>query len=330
MPEAGQDVLEVLLHGFRAARQVDDERLAAQYTGGAAQHPAGGDGKTVVPHGLGDAGGVAVGHGIGGLGGNIPGREAGAAGGQDKVHLTAIGQTDELCFQRPGLVGQEHRLFHHIACGGEHLHDERAALVLPLAPAALVRKGDDRSAQRRIFRRGQKGHFVADTNLAALQHPGKYALSGHDALAGLLLDDAVVVALLADLGHLQHHVADGEAAGDGQAAEVEALDDEVFAEGAVVHPDLLAERLDLLGAEQAHLPVPVSAVGVAHDAPFRGQDSAWHLGLDGAALGAGADRQNFSHSNLSSDTVHPAGGGHGIVSEMMFPGFRPDGLPDGL
>ena len=41
--QAGQDVLEVLLHGFRTARQVDDERLAAQYTGGAAQHPAGGD-----------------------------------------------------------------------------------------------------------------------------------------------------------------------------------------------------------------------------------------------------------------------------------------------
>ncbi len=81
-------------------------------------------------------------------------------------------------------------------------------------------------------------------NLAALQHPGKYALPGHDALAGLLLDDAVVVALLADLGHLQHHVADGEAAGDGQIAEVEALNDEVFAKGTVVHPDLLAERLD--------------------------------------------------------------------------------------
>ena len=142
--------------------------------------------------------------------------------------------------------------------------------------------------------------------------------------------DAVVVALLADLSHLQHHVADGEAAGDGQAAEVEALNDKVFAKGTIVHPDLLAECLDLFGAEQAHLPVPVSAVGVAHDAPFRGQDSTWHLGLDGAALGAGANRQNFSHSNLSSDTVHPAGGGHGIVSEMMFPGFRPDRLPDGL
>ena len=28
--EAGQDVLEVFLHGFRAARQVDDERFTAQ------------------------------------------------------------------------------------------------------------------------------------------------------------------------------------------------------------------------------------------------------------------------------------------------------------
>lgn len=41
VPEAGQDVLEVLLHGFRTARQVDDERLAAQYTGGALSIPRG-------------------------------------------------------------------------------------------------------------------------------------------------------------------------------------------------------------------------------------------------------------------------------------------------
>ena len=31
-----------------------------------------------------------------------------------------------------------------------------------------IGQGDDRSAQRRIFRRGQKGHFVADMNFAAL------------------------------------------------------------------------------------------------------------------------------------------------------------------
>ena len=198
---------------------------------------------------------------------------------------------------------------------------------LPLSDRVMTA---DRSPQGRVFQRGQQGHFVAHMDLAALQHPGEHALPGHDALAGLLLDDAVVVALLADLGHFQHDAADGKPAGDGQIAEVEALDDQIFAKGAVVHPDLLAERLDLLGAQKAHLTVPAAAVGVADDAPLRGQNSAGHLSLDGAALGAGADCQKFSHRSLSSDAIHAAGRGHGIVSEMMFPGLCPDGLPDGL
>ena len=44
----------------------------------------------------------------GGLRGDIPGRKAGAAGGEDQVHLTAVGQPDELGFQGSCLVGQEH------------------------------------------------------------------------------------------------------------------------------------------------------------------------------------------------------------------------------
>ena len=35
-------------------------------------------------------------------------------------------------------------------------------------------------------------------DLAAGEHPGEHALVGHDALAGLLLDDTVVVALFAE------------------------------------------------------------------------------------------------------------------------------------
>ena len=89
------------------------------------------------------------------------------------------------------------------------------------------------------------------------------------------------------------------------------------------------ENLDLFRAQQADLPVPAAAVGIAHDTPFRGQHGAGHLGLDGAALGACADGQNFSHKNLSSDAIHAAGSGHGTVFKMVFPGFGPDGLPDG-
>ena len=56
MFQTGQDVLQIFLHSFGAARQVDDERFAAEDAGCTAEHPARGDAQAVVPHGLGDAG----------------------------------------------------------------------------------------------------------------------------------------------------------------------------------------------------------------------------------------------------------------------------------
>ena len=104
-------------------------------------------------------------------------------------------------------------------------------------------------------------------------------------------------------------------------AEIEALNDQIFAKGTVVHPELFTEGLDLFRAEHTDLTVPVAAVGVLHDAPFRGQDSAGHLGFYGAPLGAGADCQKLTHSYLSSNAIHPAGSGHGTVVKMVFPGW---------
>ena len=40
MFQTGQDVLQIFLHSFGAARQVDDERFAAEDTGCTAEHPA--------------------------------------------------------------------------------------------------------------------------------------------------------------------------------------------------------------------------------------------------------------------------------------------------
>lgn len=87
------------------------------------------------------------------------------------------------------------------------------------------------------------------------------------------------VALLADLSQLQHHVAAGEARADGEALQVEALHDDVLAEGTVSHvgPARL-EGFDLLVGQKAHLAVPRPAVGVALDAPIG-------LQLDGVLLG---------------------------------------------
>ena len=96
-----------------------------------------------------------------------------------------------------------------------------------------------------------------------------------------------------------------------------------------VYPDLFAEGFDLFSTQHTDLAVPIAAVGVARDAPFRGEHGAGHRGLDSAAPGACADGQNFTHKMLSSDAVHAAGGGHAPVLKMMLPGFGPDGLPDG-
>ena len=296
MLQRREDVFEVFPHGLGAAGQVDDEGLAPQHAGPPAQHPARGDAEAVIPHGLGNAGGVAGSHGIGRFRGDIPGRKARAAAGQDQIQLPPIGQPDELGLEGRFVVGQQQGLFHAVARLLQHLCRQRAALVHPLAPGPLIREGDDGGPQGRVFHRGQQGHLVADMHHALLQHPGKHALPGHDAVAGLLADDAVVVALLADLGQLQHCPAHGQAAAHGQGAEIEALHHKVFAKGSVFHPDLLAEVFDLLGAQQADLSVPVSAVGVALHPPAHGELCLGLGGLDGAPGGAGADGQNFAHS----------------------------------
>ena len=137
MRKAWQDVLEVFFYGLRAARQVHDQGLAAQHADTAAEHPARCDGKAMVPHGLGNAGRVAFGYAQSHLRGDIPGRKAGAAGGEDQVHLTGIRKAQQLGFELGGIVRQKQRFLHLVACGGEHLHNERAAFVLPFAAAAL-------------------------------------------------------------------------------------------------------------------------------------------------------------------------------------------------
>ena len=132
-------------------------------------------------------------------------------------------------------------------------------------------------------------------DLAALYDPGKHPLPGHDTVAGLLPDHTVVVAFLADLGHFQHRVSDGKPAGDGQAAEIEALHHQIFAERAVLHPDFLAELFDLFCTEQADLPVPVPTVGVVFHTPFHRQPRRGYRRFDRAPLRTRADGQKLSH-----------------------------------
>ena len=285
----------------------------------------------MVPHGLGNAGRVAFGYAQSHLRGDIPGCKAGAAGGEDQVHLTGIRKAQQLGFELGGIVRQKQRFFHLVACGGEHLHNERAAFVLPFAAAALIGKGDHRRAQGQICRGGQQLHLVAGVDGAAFYHPCEHALPRHDAVAGLPADGAVAVALLADLGHFQHGIPNGKKAGHRQGGKIEPFHHQIFAKGTVVHPELLTENFNFFRAQQADLPVPAAAVGIAHNTPLRGENSGRHRRFQGAAPGACADSQNFTHKFvLSSDPVHPSCGGHRALAEVMFPGFCQNRVLNGL
>ena len=73
---------------------------------------------------------------------------------------------------------------------------------------------------------------VARADGAAHEHAGKNALAGHNTVTDLLADGAVLVALLADLRHLQQRPTDAQARPDGQRFQLEALDQDVFCERA--------------------------------------------------------------------------------------------------
>ena len=72
---------------------------------------------------------------------------------------------------------------------------------------------------------------VARADGAAREHAGKNALAGHDAVADLLADGAVLVALLADLRHLQQRPADAQARPDGERLQRDSFVQDVLREG---------------------------------------------------------------------------------------------------
>ena len=169
-------------------------------------------------------------------------------------------------------------------------------LVLALAGGALVGESDHR---RLIRPRGgalDYAHLVADGYRAALEHTRKHALARHDAVAHGLVNCAVAVALLAYLRHFEQHLAAAQQSAHGEAAEVEAADDQVLAEVAVDHlraPG--AEGLYLVGAEQADLAVPFPGVRVAVYAPLGSKVSAVNITLLYALFGAGTYCEYGTH-----------------------------------
>ena len=177
----------------------------------------------------------------------------------------------------------------------QHLTDSRTAPVLALAARALVARRDDGGIERNLLSRDL--HLVANRHPAAVQNTCKDALARHDAVADLMIDLAVAMALLADLRDLEEDIPDAQTRPDGQFLEAEPLCNDVLAECAEVNIGAArAEVVDLTETEEAHLTMPIARMGVAVNAVLRHEENAVHRVFLRPALLADAERSDLSHN----------------------------------
>src|SRR5208283_4585219 len=117
-------------------------------------------------------------------------------------------------------------------------------------------------------RGGYQHDFIPATNNPSSDHPGKNSLARHDAVSGLIVDCALFVALLANLGDFNK----------GRFAKLELYAyrsiDPVYSYGCNIFRKVSETHFkpsgfslfDTLRCEKAHLPVPCPGVRVALDA----------------------------------------------------------------
>ena len=110
--------------------------------------------------------------------------------------------------------------------------------------------------------------FITRSCLSFFQHDGKYSFSWHDAVSGLLANGAAGMTFLADLCHLTQGCPDTELRSYREAGEREPLTENVFRKSPRQQSkgNVLLQAVYAFLCQQAHLPVPVSGVGVPHNA----------------------------------------------------------------
>jgi len=102
-----------------------------------------------------------------------------------------------------------------------------------------------------------------------VQDSGEDTLSGHYAVAHLLIYLTVTVTLLADLCHFKDHITDLKYSSDRQFTETEAFNHKVLSERSECHIRASgSEFLYLSKPEQAYLSVPFSCMGITLDKLF--------------------------------------------------------------
>jgi hypothetical protein len=127
------------------------------------------------------------------------------------------------------------------------------------------------AAAGRISPRGERLYqniqAVAPAKRSRHDYLGENTLARHDAVADLLENGAAVVAFLADLGHLEHHLAVAQTGADGQGGQFEAFGGDVFGKGSRVEfQSMGAHDGDGFFGQQADLAMPVTGMGVTDHA----------------------------------------------------------------
>ena len=112
--------------------------------------------------------------------------------------------------------------------------------------------------------------FLDDT---AGKDAGKNPLMRHNACADALADGACLVAFLADLRYLQHHITALQNGTHGKGCTVDAVYKQVFPKSAVTDTGpQQVELLYLLIAEQTDLAMPVAGMRIPVYSPVRPED----------------------------------------------------------
>lgn len=96
-----------------------------------------------------------------------------------------------------------------------------------------------------------------------MEHPCKHAFSGHDAVPHRLINLAMAMTFLADLGHFKQSISTAESGSYRQGFEIKAFHQQVFAKSAILYGNaFFLECPHFLIRKEAHLSVPITAMGV--------------------------------------------------------------------
>ena len=107
MGDEREEGVEAFGDGFRAAGEIDDERVRAGDGDAAAESGVGSGLKAGEREGSGNARDITFGDVARGFGGDIARREAGAAGGDDEIGEAGIGPVAELSGDGRAVVGDD-------------------------------------------------------------------------------------------------------------------------------------------------------------------------------------------------------------------------------